>query len=129
MSLYMFTKIDYHSKVPIYVQIMNQIKYMVATDELKTNERLPSVRDLAALLKVNPTSVARVYRDLESEGVISTKRGSGSYISENVQKFDKNYRFQTIQEEIRKLIALSYQMGFSQSELASILEEELRKIN
>jgi GntR family transcriptional regulator len=124
----MFTKIDYHSKVPIYVQIKNQIKYLVATDELKTDERLPSVRELSVLLKVNPTSAARVYRDLEAEGVISTKRGKGSFIAANVQKLDKNHRLKTIVAESQKLIALSHQMGFTLDELTNILTEELRKI-
>jgi len=128
VRLQMFTKIDYHSKVPIYVQIKNQIKYLVATDELKTADRLPSVRELSVLLKVNPTSAARVYRDLEAEGVITTKRGSGSFIAANVQKLDKSYRLRTIVAESQKLIVLSHQMGFSPDELTNILTEELRKI-
>jgi len=124
----MFTNIDYGSKIPIYVQIKNQIKYMIATGELKAHDRLPPVRELASLLKVNPTSTARVYRDLESDGIITTKQGRGSFISDNIQKLDKNYRLKTILAEVRKLIALSHQLGISQSELANILEEESKKV-
>lgn len=125
----MFTKIDYNSKVPIYVQIKNQIKYLIATGELKPNDRLPPVRELAATLKVNPTSTARVYRDLEMEKLIITKQGRGSFISEEVPKLEKDYRMKTIIEETKKLISLSYQLGLDKDELRKIIEEEIKKVN
>lgn len=124
----MFIKIDYNSKLPIYVQIKNQISYMVSTGELKPEDKLPSVRELAAMLKVNPTSTVRAFRELEYEGVIHTKKGVGTFISENVQKIDKTIRIQTMAEEIKKVLAQASQMGFSKDEVQSLFMEELQHI-
>jgi len=124
----MFIKIDYSSKLPIYTQIKNQISYMVSTGELKPGDRLPSVRELASILKVNPTSTVRAFRELEYEGVILTKKGIGTFISENVQKIDKTIRIRTMTEEIRKLLAQACQMGLAKDEIQSLFTEELKNI-
>ena len=124
----MFTKINYSSQVPIYVQIKNQVRYLIATGTLKAGDKLLSVRDLAALLKVNPTSTARAYRDLEADEILVTQRGRGSFVSEHVNKLKKSYRMQTVLEETRKLIGLSHQMGISKDELLNLIEEELGRV-
>jgi GntR family transcriptional regulator len=125
----MFTKINYSSQIPIYVQIKNQIKYLIATGTLKGGDKLISVRELAIQLKINPTSTARAYRDLEVENILITKRGRGSFVSENVNKLKKSYRMQTILEETKKLISLAYQMGITTEELSKLFEQELSRIN
>jgi len=68
--------------VPIYLQIVNQIKYLVASGRLVSGEQLPPVRKLAEQLLVNPNTVARAYRELESARVLSTRRGTGVYVCE-----------------------------------------------
>lgn len=73
-------RIDLTSKVPIYVQIINQIKHMIATGELRPDDQLPTVRQLAADLRVNFNTIARAYRMLDEEGLISTQHGRGTYI-------------------------------------------------
>ncbi len=77
----MYFTIDHHSGVPVSAQIIQQLKYRVVSGALPPGERLPSVRALAEQLKVNPTTIARVYRQMESEGVIFTQTGSGTFIS------------------------------------------------
>lgn len=73
-------QVDFRSKIPIYIQIVDQIKHLVAIGELKPGDQLPTVRQLAADLRVNFNTVARAYRLLDEEGLISTQHGRGTYI-------------------------------------------------
>jgi GntR family transcriptional regulator len=73
-------KIDILSKIPIYVQIIDQIKHLIATGVLRPDDQLPTVRKLATELRVNFNTVARAYRLLDEEGLISTQHGRGTYI-------------------------------------------------
>jgi len=73
-------EIDLTSKVPIYVQIIDQIKHMIATGVLGPDDQLPTVRQLATDLRVNFNTIARAYRMLDDEGLISTQHGRGTYI-------------------------------------------------
>ena len=67
--------------VPLYLQIVRQIKYLAASGRLEEGERLPAVRKLAEQLVVNPNTVARAYRELEAAGILTTKRGAGVFVS------------------------------------------------
>jgi GntR family transcriptional regulator len=73
-------EIDFRSKVPIYIQIIDQIKHLIAAGVLRPDDQLPTVRQLAADLRVNFNTVARAYRSLDEEGLISTQHGRGTYI-------------------------------------------------
>jgi GntR family transcriptional regulator len=76
-------RIDPNSTVPIYLQIVYSIKFQVATGQLKPGEQLPTVRKLATDLCINPNTVARSYDSLDTEGVITTQRGRGTYVREH----------------------------------------------
>lgn len=76
----MAIELDFRSKVPIYVQIVDQIKHLIAIGVLRPDEQLPTVRQLASDLRVNFNTVARAYRLLDEEGLISTQHGRGTYI-------------------------------------------------
>ncbi len=76
-------RIDPSSTVPIYLQIIYSIKHQVATGRLKPGEQLPTVRMLATDLRINPNTVARAYDTLDTEGVITTQRGRGTYVREH----------------------------------------------
>jgi GntR family transcriptional regulator len=76
-------KIDTSSFIPIYEQVKAQLKLRIATHILKPHDPLPSIRELASELLINPNTVARAYRDLEREGYICTRKGKGSFVSEN----------------------------------------------
>jgi GntR family transcriptional regulator len=73
-------EIDLTSKIPIYVQIIDQVKHMIVTGELRPDDQLPTVRQLATDLRVNFNTIARAYRMLDDEGLISTQHGRGTYI-------------------------------------------------
>ena len=78
-------RVDATSFVPIYEQIKNGIVRLVATGRLRAGEPLPSIRDFAAEIIVNPNTVARAYRELEQDGVIATQKGRGSVIAERAR--------------------------------------------
>jgi GntR family transcriptional regulator len=78
-----FFSVDPHGGAPIYVQLAEQIKRAIALGALAAGERLPTVKGLAHELKLNPNTVARVYRDLERDGIIATAPGRGSFVREN----------------------------------------------
>ncbi|HEY0614249.1 MAG TPA: GntR family transcriptional regulator [Candidatus Elarobacter sp.] len=78
-----FFAVDPHGGPPIYMQLVEQIKRAVAVGALAPGERLPTVKSLAHDLKVNPNTVARVYRELERDGIIDTAPGRGSFVREN----------------------------------------------
>ena len=76
----MMIEVDLTDHTPIYIQLMNQIKHMIATGDLKSGDQLPTVRQLAADLRINFNTVARAYRLLDEEQIISTQHGRGTYI-------------------------------------------------
>ncbi len=78
-----FFSVDPHGGAPIYVQLSEQIKRAIAVGALVAGERLPTVKGLAHELKLNPNTVARVYRDLERDGFIATAPGRGSFVRQN----------------------------------------------
>ena len=75
-------RINFASGVPIYLQLMEQIKHAVDTGAIRGGEQLPTIRKIAEELRMNPNTVARAYRELEREGVIDVRHGSGSYVVE-----------------------------------------------
>jgi len=74
--------LDPSSSQPIYVQLVEQVKHLVATGRLKPGDQLPTVRQLAVDLRINPNTVARAYAELASHGIISTQQGRGTYIAQ-----------------------------------------------
>ena len=79
----MYIHISPNDGLPIYLQIVNQVKYLVASGRLQPGAELPPIRVLADRLVINPNTVARAYRELEHEGVLELKHGSGAYIKES----------------------------------------------
>ncbi len=80
----MLNKIDIDSVVAVYAQIENQVRYAIASGEMKPGDQLPSVRELSERLDINPNTVAKSYRDLEVMGLVTTRRGMGVYIAQGV---------------------------------------------
>ncbi len=91
--------------VPIYQQVVNQIKYLVASGRLKQGDQLLPVRKLAEQLIVNPNTVARAYRELEAAGVVESRRGSGVFIIDGVSPLAKREQNRILNERIDVLLA------------------------
>ena len=80
----MVLRLNPASGVPVYLQLIEQVKHAIETGAIRAGEQLPSVRKIAEDLLINPNTVARAYRDLEHEGIIELKHGSGAYIGESI---------------------------------------------
>jgi GntR family transcriptional regulator len=121
-------RVSAHDGVPIYLQIVNQVKYLVAAKRLEPGEALPSVRKLAEQLVVNPNTVARAYRELESAGVIATRRGTGVYVSDNGSPLARREQLKILSERIDVLLAESQQMGIDFDALLELLQKRHRRL-
>ena len=97
-------KVDPRSSTPIYEQIELGIKELILKGALQGGEKIPSVREMAGILTINPNTISKAYGELEREGIIETLRGKGTYVVDNFKmKVDEN-KIQYISEELKKII-------------------------
>jgi GntR family transcriptional regulator len=115
----MIVRIDSSPGIAIYLQIEQQIKHAVVSGALHPNDPLPPVRKLAAELRINPTTVAHAYRDLEREGILRTVRGGGCYVKGESQSLPRT-------ERLRRLKPLTTQLAVEAKQLRLPCEELLR---
>lgn len=124
----MMIELDFRSRVPIYVQLVDRIKHLVATEVLQPGDQLPTVRQLAADLRVNFNTIARAYRMLDEAGVISTQQGRGTYVLEPLppDKAD-GLRKAALEELARTLVRDAHRMGFEPDEVQRAYEEMIHQ--
>jgi GntR family transcriptional regulator len=108
--------------LPIYRQIANQIRYMVASGLLEPGEEIPSIRTLALRLKVTPNTVVKAYDELESAGVIEKRHGAGTFVTDGRAPIGQRERQRIIEQRIDALLAEAYQLGISADELSAALK-------
>jgi len=118
-------RVDPSSFVPIYEQIKAGIRGRIARDALKPGEALPSIRDLAAELIVNPNTVARAYRELEQEGVITTRQGKGCFVSERSASLVREEKRAALDRIIAQAVDEAVKFGFSADEFRLAVERIL----
>ena len=116
-------RIDEADGVPIYLQIVNQVKYLVAARRLAPGEELPAIRVLAEKLTVNPNTVARAYRELEMAGVVEKRRTTGTYVSSGGSKLARRERIRILSERVDGVLAEARQMGVSIDEVIDLVRE------
>ena len=124
----MFISIDPSNGLPIYVQIVNQVKTGIAMGRLLPEDPLPSVRQLALELAVNPNTVARAYLDLEHEGVIYKRQGAGTFVSSQGVEMSRNARRKVLSDLIEKALVEGVNLGLSERELRDAFERVLETI-
>ena len=123
----MHIKIDFRSGQPIYVQITDQIRQLVASGELKEGDQLPTVRQLATELRVNFNTVARAYRLLDEAGLISTQQGRGTYIWETPGEVTlQKLRQQSLESLTRRYLVDAASLGVSPDEVAESIDHCLQ---
>jgi GntR family transcriptional regulator len=120
-------QIDFRSGLPIYAQIVNQIHAQVASGILKPGDQLPTVRALAQELRVNFNTVARAYRILDEERIISTQQGRGTYITEiPPPEISEKLRREALQALTQRYLQEAMRLQFSKSEIRQMLNDQLK---
>lgn len=109
--------------VPIYLQIVQQVKYLIASGRLESGAELPPIRVLAEKLLINPNTVARAYRELEMEGVVEKRRTAGTYVSDAASPLARRERLKIIGERIDALLAEARQMNVDVETLMRLIQE------
>ena len=118
-------QINPHSGVPVYRQMIDQVKYYVASDALKAGDQLPSIRELAQALAINPTTVVRVYTELEREDIIEMRHGKGAFVTASGRRMSAIEREKTLRRLARHLAVEATQMGAPASQVLQVVREEL----
>jgi GntR family transcriptional regulator len=123
----MFDNIDSRSPTPLYAQIASRVRVAIASGDLGAGDALPSVRALATELRVNPATVVQAYRDLESEGLVSTRHGAGTFVQDVGADRRSRDRQAAARKLVRELVAKAGGLGISTAELRKAIDEEMKK--
>jgi len=119
----MLMHISTRNGVPIYVQLVSQIKHLIASGRLSTGSELPPIRTLAEQLLINPNTVARAYRELESAGLLTTRRGAGTYVSDKGSPLARAERVRILSDQLDGLLAEASSLGVDFDELLELLNK------
>ena len=109
--------------VPIYLQIVNQIKYLAASGRLDQGDELPPIRVLAEELVINPNTVARAYRELEQAGIVVKRSTAGTFVASTGSPLSRRERLRILTERIDALLAEAHQMNISEEEVMNLIEQ------
>lgn len=119
--------INTSSRTPIYQQLANQIREGVARGALRAEDRLPSVRDLSRKLVVNPNTIARVYTELERDGVLNTRQGLGVFVAAPRADLTKKARDGRLSELISGLLTEAVHLGFAAHEVTRMIADAVKQ--
>lgn len=120
-------KLDTRSAIPLSHQMGEQIRREVAAGQLRPGDRLPSVRELALELLVNPNTVARVYRDLELEGLLETRRGQGTFIAPAAAALAEKERLRLLHQALVRLVEDAQLFGLGREQLLEMVQQVARE--
>jgi DNA-binding transcriptional regulator YhcF (GntR family) len=109
--------------VAIYLQIVNQVKYLVASGRLTPGAELPPIRVLAERLLINPSTVARAYRELEAAGIVEKRRTAGTYVSDQGSPLARRERMKILSERVDALLAEARQMNITLEDVIKLIEQ------
>src|SRR5262249_62038098 len=119
-------RIDPASATPIYAQVVDQVRSLVATRALRAGDQLPSVRDLAVQLRVNRNTAAKAYQILESDGVIETRAGQGSFVADGPPKWSREERYRRVEHAVDRSLVEAHHLDVPFDEMPSILDRRIR---
>jgi GntR family transcriptional regulator len=117
--------INPRSSTPIYQQLVDGVKELVARGILEPGERMPTVREMAAELSLNPNTIAKAYQRLEQEGIIETMRSRGTFVADRTVVFDKETAKQQLSDQVEKVLVEAYHLGLNREDIKELFEESL----
>ena len=116
-------RIDSKSGVPFYRQIIEQVKFAISRGDLPTGTQLPTVRQLAVDLSINPNTVIRAYKEMEIEGLLETHQGSGTFVTDRQPKIDDVERQRMLDQIITEMLARASSYGLVLDEVLAALQQ------
>lgn len=123
----MWFDLDPRSSTPLYQQLVQGVKEAVARGILQPGERMPTVRELAAELAINPNTIAKAYQRLEQEGIIATMRSRGSFVAGGPSRLDNEEGRQRLVDMLDKLLVEAYHLGLTSDELQVLFQKRLQQ--
>lgn len=113
---------EYKANVPIYVQVINDIKKQIVCGQIALGEKLPSTRELAVKYQVNPNTAVRVYNEMELEGVCFTKRGLGTFVTEDKEMYE-SMKAEMAQVRIEEYVSEMRELGYTKESMIRAIED------
>ena len=123
----MFRQIDPRSPIPLYVQIANRLRVAIATGEMGSGVALPSVRNLASVIRVNPATVVQAYRELEYAGVVESRQGAGTYVRELADTKKESERKREARRLVREMLQQASGLNVTMEDLEHAWRAELKE--
>ena len=121
----MLLQIDFKSGKPVYLQLVDQIRYAAASGGLRTGDPLPSIRPLAEELRVNRNTIAKAYAELENQGVIEPIQGKGCFLKASNSQFTKSAREKILTKEIDEAVVAAHHLQVDRDEFLDLVKERL----
>ena len=125
----MHIEISLQDGVPIYRQIANQVKYLIASGQLQTDEELPAIRTLAEYLSVTPNTVVKAYGTLENEGLVYKRRGAGTFVADTSSPLARKEQRRILTQRADALLTDATQLNFSFEEVLDLLRKRHEVLN
>lgn len=125
----MLFRIQPNNGIPIYDQVVRQVKFGVAAGAIVPGELVPSVREMAKQLAINPNTVSRAYRQLQDDEVLEQIRGTGLQVAQDAKKLCRTERSELVRERLRGVLSEARRGGLSDEEITKIFNSELKSLN
>ena len=119
----MYLHLNPQSGMPVYRQMVQQLKERIAAGQLAANGQLPSVRDLSAGLHVNPLTVAKAYQFLEREGLVEFRRGQGTFVAADRKALSKTEQKKLIQHAVEQVVSEAIHLGLAEEQLQQLIHQ------
>src|SRR5215510_1393609 len=121
----MLFKVDFKSGKPVYLQLVDQVRYAAASGMLRAGEPLPGIRPLAEELRINRNTIAKAYSELESQGIIETIPGKGYFLKRNNSPFTEQVRHKLLQTEIDEAVVTAHHLQVGREKFLGLVNERL----
>ncbi len=124
----MIFDIDTTSSLPIYAQLVAQVKHAIAAGVLRPGDLLPSLRETSTRLRINPLTVSKAYRELEAAGIVTMGQGRGTFVSPKSADLGDSYRKEALGQAVDRMLIEAYHLGASPDDVRSAVEDGLRRL-
>ena len=121
--------VDTTSSIPIYAQLVAQVKHAIAFGGLRQGDALPSLREVALRLRINPLTVKKAYGELEALGIVTTEHGRGTFINSASRQFSEQYRKVELAQAVDRMLIEAWHLGASEEDVDTLVRERRQKLD